>query len=337
MEKKPIFFFEVSDPEKAGFESAPCLEGHPLVLNPGRLTPENVEMAREAEILSVFIYSRLTAELLDALPNLRLIATRSTGYDHIDLAVCKKRGIIVSSVPSYGEDTVAEHTFALILSLSRNIHRAYVRTIRGNFSLQGLRGFDLKAKTLGVVGTGRIGLRVIKIAKGLGMNVIASDPRPNELLAEILDFRYFSFDEVLGKSDILSLHAPENERTRHMINRESIKKIKRGAILINTARGGLVDTDALTEALDEGILSGAGLDVFEGELLVREERQILREPLTQEKLKTLYLTHALLNRENVVITPHIGFDSNEAVERIVSTTLENICGFLEGHPLNAIH
>lgn len=334
--KLTAVFFEVSDVEGERFTLCDCLREYEVRMVNDRLTDENVDLAKDASILSIFIYSKITAELLDRMPNLNLISTRSTGFNHIDLEACKARGITVTYVPAYGEDTVAEHAFALLLDISRNIHKAYVRTQRGNFDLKGLRGFDLKGKTLGVVGTGRIGLRVIKIAKGFGMNVIAFDLKPNPLLAEILDFTYLPFEEVLRQADVLTLHAPETPQTHHMINAETIEFIKKGAVLINTSRGGLVDTDALTQALDQGILAGAGLDVLEGETLIREERQILREPLTQERLKTLYLTHSLLNRENVVITPHIGFDSNEAVSRIITTTTDNICQWVSGHPINVL-
>ena len=213
-----------------------------------------IEQLADAVVLSVFVHCQVTRALLDQLPNLRLIAARSTGYDHIDLDACNERGIPVSNVPRYGENTVAEHTFGLILSLSRKIHKAYQRTVAGDFSLQGLEGFDLKGKTLGVVGAGSIGLHVIRIAKGFGMNVIAYDVRPNDLIAEVLGFEYHSLAYVLANADIITLHAPYMPATHHLINAETIKLIKHGALLINTARGGLIDTEALIDALDQGIL-----------------------------------------------------------------------------------
>lgn len=172
----------------------------------------------EAEILSIFVHSQLTRQVLDHMPNLRFIATRSTGYDQIDLAACSERGIAVSNVPRYGENTVAEHTFGLILSLSRRIYRAYQRTIAGDFSLRGLEGFDLKGKTLGVVGAGSIGLHVVRIAKGFGMNVVAFDVKPNNLIAEVLGFEYAPLDDLFRRSDIVSLHAPDTPATHHMID-----------------------------------------------------------------------------------------------------------------------
>ncbi|HOS43551.1 MAG TPA: NAD(P)-dependent oxidoreductase [Armatimonadota bacterium] len=290
-----------------------------------------------AEILSVFVHSRVTPDILDAMPALKFIATRSTGYDHIDLETCNARGILVANVPRYGDNTVAEHTFALILSLSRKIHKAYQRTVAGDFSLANLEGFDLKGKTLGVVGAGSIGLHVIRIAIGFGMRVIAYDVKPNPLIAEVLNFHYVSFGELLANADIISLHAPLLPATRHMINAETITLIKRGALLINTARGGLVDTDALLTALDEGIISGAGLDVLEGEELIEEEERLMRAPEAAESLRMLIRQHILLRRPDVVITPHMSFYSREARQRILETTVGNIRAYLAGTPENVVN
>jgi D-lactate dehydrogenase len=291
----------------------------------------------DADVLSVFIHSQVTRDKLDRMPNLRFIATRSTGYDHIDLEACNQRGIPVSNVPRYGENTVAEHTFALILSLSRKIHKAYQRTVAGDFSLNNLEGFDLKGKTIGVVGAGSIGLHVIRIAKGFGMNVIAYDVRPNQLIAEVLGFEYVPLETLLAESDIISLHAPYLPATHHLINAETIKLIKPGALLINTARGALVDTDALIEALNAGILSGAGLDVLEGEELIEEEERLLHAPEASEQLRAALRRHLLLRRPDVVITPHMAFFSKEARERILDTTIANIHAFEEGHPANVVN
>jgi len=296
-----------------------------------------VEGYREAEILSVFVHSQVSAAMLEAMPRLRMIATRSTGYDQIDLETCNRRGIPVCNVPRYGENTVAEHTFGLILSLSRKIHKAYQRTVAGDFSLHGLEGFDLKGKTIGVIGAGSIGLHVIRIAKGFGMNVIAFDARPNELIAEVLGFTYVPLEQLFAQADIISLHAPYSPATHHLINMESILRIKRGALLINTARGGLVDTEALLAALDQGILTGAGLDVLEGEELMDEEERMLHGPEAEEQMRLLIRRHILLRRPDVVITPHMAFYSHEATERILETTIHNINAFLAGHPENVVN
>jgi D-lactate dehydrogenase len=284
----------------------------------------------------VFIHSHLAGDLIEQLPDLRFVATRSTGFDHVDLEACARRGVVVSNVPTYGENTVAEHTFGLILSLSRKIHQAYTRTIHGDFSLDGLRGFDLKGKTLGVVGTGHIGLHVIRIARGFGMDVLAFDAREQPLLAEVLGFRYASIDTVVEQADVLTLHVPLLPGTYHLMNRERLGQMRRGSLLVNTARGGLVETAALLWALDEGILAGAGLDVIEGEEAIAEEQQLLREGVAADQLQAAIRGHLLLRRENVVITPHNAFNSDEALRRILDTTVENVQGFLAGEPVNRV-
>ncbi len=296
--------------------------------------------AVECEILSVFIKSKVNENIIKSMPNLRLITTRSTGFDHIDVAAASKKGIAVSNVPTYGENTVAEHTFALILSLSRNLRKAYLRTMQNDFSLKGLMGFDLKGKTLGVIGTGHIGLHVIRMAVGFGMKVVAYDVRKNAFLSEVMGFEYAGLDELLAKSDIVSLHVPYMPSTKHIINTDTIRKIKRGAVLINTSRGGLVETGALVKALDEGILSGAGLDVLEEEEYLLEEARIAQAGTGEEhwtKLQTVLHNHVLLHRENVIYTPHMAFYSREAVQRILDTTIENIRTFLKGTPLNRVN
>lgn len=328
-------FFEMEDWEQQYVRQSALAECNPLI-SAERLTSENASEAADAEIVSIFIYSEIDKEMLDKLPNVKLICTRSTGYDHIDLEECKRRGITVTNVPYYGENTVAEHAFGLILSLSRKIYKAVLRTTRLDFSLQGLRGFDLKDRTIGVIGAGRIGLHVVRIAKGFGMNVLVFDVRQEQLLAEVLGFKYASFEEILGTSDVITIHAPLNKATFHLINRENIHMIKRGAILINTARGSIVETEALIAALNEGIIAGAGLDVFEGEESVKEETALLSQQLPGEKLREIVLSYALLHRDNVVITPHIAFYSDEALRRIMQTTEDNVFKFLNGTQPNFI-
>ncbi len=330
-----IVFFEMEDWEEQFIRDSELQQHRPKIYR-DRLTQDTVKLASDAEVVSVFIYSTVNKAVLDEMPNLRMVATRSTGFDHIDLAECEKRGITVANVPYYGENTVAEHAFGLILSLSRKIYKAYTRTTRLDFSLEGLRGFDLKGKTIGIVGAGRIGLHVVRIAKGFGMDVLVYDVRHEQLLAEVLGFSYVGFDELLQRSDVISLHAPLNKATHHMINSENIHLIKRGAILVNTARGGLVETEALITALNQGILSGAGLDVFEGEETIKEDTALLARRLPGEELRDILLSYALLHRDNVVITPHIGFYSDEALRRIEETTVENIQGFIAGRKQNVV-
>ena len=280
----------------------------------------------------MFIYSSVNKELIAKLKNLKLIAARSTGFNHINVKEAHRRHVTVVNVPYYGENTVAEHTFALILSLSRNIHKAFVRTSRNDFSLPGLQGFDLKGKTLGVIGAGSIGLHVIRMAKGFGMNILVADPQRNHFLSETLDFTYVSLNDLLKTSDIITLHCPLNDRTRHLINMTNIRTVKPGALFINTARGAIIETEALHCALNTGIFAGAGLDVFEGEELVLEENQMLSKNVSVEKLRTALKKNLLLKMENVILTPHMGFDSIEAVERILQTTVENIHAFDRGIP-----
>ena len=291
----------------------------------------------DLEILSPFVHSRLNGEIMDSLPNLKLITTRSTGYDHIAVPEAGERGLPVCNVPTYGENTVAEHTFALILALSRNLHKAYVRTVAGNFSLEGLQGFDLKGKTLGVVGVGHIGEYVMQIARAFGMHLLAYDPVQDRTKAEHFHFTYVSLEDLLGRSDIVTLHAPASPATYHLIGSHNIHQFKRGALLINTARGELVDTGALIRALDEGILRGAGLDVLEGEEVFSEEKQLLLQPeASADSLRQALRNLSLLHRPDLILTPHIAFDSAEAVERILETTVENIKAFRSGKPQNVV-
>lgn len=329
-----IAFFETSLADQEFL--APLLRGHEVHFFTEPLTEKNVAEAREYELISVFIYSTINSAVLEHLANTRCIATRSTGFDHIDIPACKEKGIAVLNVPYYGENTVAEHTFALILALSRNVHKSYARGLKENFSIDGLIGFDLKDKTLGVIGTGHIGLHVIRIAKGFGMHVLAYDIHHDTFLSEILHFNYASFDEVLSESDIITLHTPYNEHTHHLINSENIQKIKTGALLINTSRGGLIENEALIKALDTKILSGAGLDVLEGEEYIKEEQQCLHEDCEPSRAHQIEQNKNLLGRDNVVFTPHIGFYSEEALERILETTADNIVQFSLGRIENQV-
>ncbi|MFA6601170.1 MAG: NAD(P)-dependent oxidoreductase [Candidatus Omnitrophota bacterium] len=339
MDKDKILFLEMKEDWQKEHVLRSLGQAHEVVFHPGTAAdlPKSTE---EASILSPFINSRITREDLTRFPGLRFIATRSTGYDHVDIEAAGSRGIPVANVPVYGENTVAEHTFALILSLSRNLRRAYFKTQQGDFSIDGLLGFDLKGKKLGVVGTGHIGLHVIHMARGFGLHVLAHDVRQDHFLAEVLGFQYVGFDELLAESDIVSLHVPYMKATHHLLNRDNISKIKRGAILINTSRGGLVETSALVSALDQGILSGVGLDVLEGEEFILDEKRLLESAESRDswdKVQISLRNHILLGRANVIFTPHIAFYSKEAVTRILDTTVANIRGFLAGKPVNVVN
>lgn len=292
----------------------------------------------EAEALSIFVTTHLGPEELSRFPKLKFIATRSTGFDHIDLAETAKRGIKVSNVPSYGENTVAEQAFALLLCLSRKVYDSYKQIEQeGKFNTDKLKGFDLKGKTLGIIGLGRIGIHTARIANGFEMNILAFDKFPNEQATRDYKVKYVSLDELLSQSDIISLHAPYLPETHHLINQKNINKIKPGAYLINTARGGLVETGALIKALQEGILAGAGLDVLEEENFMLDELSLLNNPHPNaDSLKTILANHYLIDHPRVIITPHNAFNTQEAIERIINTTIENLTGFKNNQLTNVV-
>ncbi len=329
-----IAIFDVQAGEKKYFTKH--LAGHELFFTRNKVDETTAPLAKDCQVLMVFITSKLTSKVLATMPKLKLIITRSTGFDHIDLEYCERQGIMVTNVPSYGENTVAEHAFALILTLSRNIHKSYLRTTREDYRIEGLKGFDLRGKTIGVVGAGKIGLHLIKMARGFDMQVLTYDVNRNDFLADVLGFKYVSLEELLRRSDIISLHVPENKFTHHLINRQNIGLIKKGALLINTARGGIVETEALIEALDKKILSGAGLDVIEGENLIMEEKQLAYDKETAKEMMSLVKNHILLSKDNVIFTPHIAFYSEEAVERIMEVSVENLQAFINGQPQNIV-
>ena len=332
-----VVFYEVAqDWERSHLEARLPTQRIAFVAEP--LTEETAMVAAEAaaDVVSVFIHSRVDAAVLERLPTVRLIATRSTGWDHVDADACAGRGIAVANVPHYGENTVAEHTFGLMLNLARHIHRAIDRTRGCDFSLTGLEGTDLRDKVLGVVGGGNIGLHVIRIARAVGMKVLCHDVQPQPILAEVLGFRYVPFPALLADADIVSLHVPLNDATRHMLDRDAFGRMKRGALLVNTARGAVVDTDALVWALDEGIVAGAALDVLEGEERLAEEQHLFRTARSEEQLRGLICGHALLDREDVLVTPHMAWYSREARQRILDTTATNVQSFVEGRPANLV-
>lgn len=330
-----ISFFEIENWEKKYLEDQ--LQEANISFSEDKFTLENIDLAKESEILSVFTDSAITKEMLLKLPKLKMITTRSTGFDHIDIQEAKKRKVIVCNIPTYGENTVAEHTFALLLDLSRNIYKSVKRVKESGFQMDGFRGFDLKDKTIGVVGLGHIGMHVARIAKGFEMNVIAFDTHQDKKLEKKLGFKYATFEDVLKKSDIITLHVPYNKYTHHLINSANIHLIKKGAYLINTSRGGVVETAALVSALDSGILAGAGLDVLEGECDIKEEKEILTKGFNAKcDIKTMLENHILMERDNVIITPHNAFNSKEAIQRILETTVWNIQSFINRRPINIV-
>jgi D-lactate dehydrogenase len=310
---------------------------HSVVCTQAALTEEAASQHADAEIVTTFINSTLDRSVIARLPNLRLIATRSTGYDHIDLAYCRSRGIVVSNVPDYGDSTVAEHAFALLLAVARNLVDSVERTRRGNFMQTGLRGFELRGKVLGVIGTGRIGRRVIEIARGFGMHVIAFDVQADAATAQGLGFRYVTFESLLSSADIITLHVPAMPDTVGLLSDRAFSLVKPGLILINTARGNVIDIPALVRALTDERVKAAGLDVLPQEPLIREEAQIFRTNSSDHyDLKALVANHVLLRFPNVIVTPHNAYNTDSAVRRIIDTTIANIEAFARGKPQNVI-
>jgi len=339
-----IAFFELEKWETDYLENAMStvdrqfLNGIKLRFSENRLCGENVKDCADVNVINVFVFSQITKKVIDSMPALRHINTMSTGFDHIDLAACAKRGITVSNVPSYGENTVAEHAFALLLALSRRIVPSVLQTRRGNFSTgPELRGFDLKDKTLGVVGTGKIGKHIIRMARGFGMNVVAFDLYPDIRAANELGYAYLStLEEVMSKSDALTLHCLLTPQTAHMINRGNITRMKKGCVLINTARGGLIETEAILLGLEEGIISAAGLDVIEGEVDIKEEKMLVHKGFDKADLKTMLQEHMLIEYDNIIMTPHNAFNSEEALKRILDTTVDNVKAFIAQKPINIV-
>jgi D-lactate dehydrogenase len=330
-----IVGFELEDWEKEAFNR--LKKGHEVLLTEQAVSEKLDSRYYGANIISTFIYSKLDGKTLKQFKNLRLIATRSTGFDHIDLDYCRKNDIAISNVPTYGQNTVAEHTFALIHAISRHIPEAVARTRSGSFSQKGLQGFDLKGRTLGVIGTGDIGRNVIRIASGYGMKVLAFDVKPDQRAASRLGFEYTDMDDLLSRADIITLHVPGIEKTRKLISEREFELMKPGAVLINTARGFIVDVQALLKALTEGKLAAAGLDVLPEEPVIREEIELLRSTYTGKgNLQVLLADHLLTDLPNVVITPHIAFNTREAVQRLLTTSVDNILSFIQGNPQNLV-
>ena len=334
-------FFDVDKITKDYLEKQQICDGNVVMLSESmeNISQEQFEKVKDAEIISVFVHTalKMTKETLDKYTNLKLIATRSTGFDHIDLNYCKNRGIEVVNVPKYGEATVAEFTFGVLLALARHIIQA--RTdMKNNFvRMNEYIGFDLYGHTLGIIGTGAIGRHVAKLARGFGMDVLAYDIYPNEEFQRIYNIHYVGLDELYAKSDIITLHAPATKENYHLLNDEAFKKMKDGVIIANTARGSLVDPEALYRALVNGKVKGAALDVLENEDFIIHDDMILKsQDIPMDYAMNTIINARLLQMKNVIITPHIGFNSIDAVHRILHTTLENINHFCAGNVQNSV-
>ncbi len=325
-----VLFFSSQSYDQNSFTAARAVDGLELHFQPARLNEDTAALAAGHEVVCAFINDDLSAPVLERLAaaGTRLIALRSAGYNHVDLAAARRLGLSVTRVPAYSPHAIAEHAVALILALNRRLHRAYNRTREGDFSLHGLTGFDLHGKTVGVVGTGQIGLAFARIMAGFGCQLLAHDPYPNPQV-EALGARYLPLDQVLRQSNIISLHCPLTPQTRHLINIESLSELQPGAMLINTGRGALVDTPALIEALKSGHLGYLGLDVYE------EEAQIFFEDRSDQPLQDDVLAR-LLTFPNVIVTAHQAFLTHEALAAIAATTLDNIARWMVGTPQNLV-
>lgn len=328
-----VAVFSAKPYDRRSLEAADPRGRHDWELWDTRLTPETARLAAGAEAVCAFVNDDLGAEVVDALADAgaRLIALRSAGYNHLDRAAAAARGLTVGRVPAYSPHAVAEHTVALVLTLNRKTHRAFNRVRDGNFALEGLLGFDLFGKTVGIVGTGLIGATLARIMIGFGCRVIAHDPRPNpECLA--LGVVYVGIAPLLAESDIVTLQCPLTAATHHLIDDAAIAGLKRGAMLINTSRGGLIDTRAAIRGLRSGAIGGLGLDVYE------EEAGLFFEDLSGSILSDDVFTR-LLTFPNVLITGHQAFFTEEALRAIAEATVANITSFEQDgtvpHPLPA--
>lgn len=293
------------------------------------LTQKTAQLATGFDVVCSYPNDKIDSNVLESihLGGTRFIALRSAGFNHIDLVAANRLGIKVARVPGYSPYSVAEYATTLILALNRKICRSFVRVRELNFSLEGLVGFDMHGKTVGIIGTGRIGSVMSKIMSGFGCQVLAHDSNPNTEIIERFGVRYVSLEEIYRSSDIISLHVPLNKGTRHIVDASALSKMKKGVMLINTGRGGLIETKALIAALKSGQVGAAGLDVYE------EEEDIFSHDLSGTVLQDDVLAR-LMTFPNVLITAHQAFLTNEALYNIVDTTLKNIYEFQKGLPLS---
>jgi len=292
-------------------------------------TPLNEKTASAAtgcKVVCIFVNDRADAQAIEqlAILGVEMIALRCAGFNNVDLEACRKHQINVVRVPAYSPHAVAEHTIALMLMLNRHLHQAYMRNRSGSFVLDGLTGFDMHGKTVGVVGTGKIGQCIVEILVGFGCQVLAYDVHVNPAVQKLSNAEYVSQGDLFSRSDIITLHLPLFEETHHLVNRETIRQMKRDVMLINTSRGGLIDTLALIEGLKSGHIGSAGLDVYE------EEAGIFFNDISDQILNDDVLAR-LMTFNNVVITSHQAFLTREALDNIAETTLQNVNEFLEGH------
>ncbi len=312
-----IVFFDAKDYDKKAFEQYEGKEGLEFKYYETKLCEDTAELARGADVVCVFVNDDVNAAVIEKLYDfgVKLIALRCAGYNNVDLSAAYEK-IHVVRVPAYSPYAVAEHTMALLLCSIRRIHKAYIRTKDFNFSLKGLTGFDLHGKTVGVIGTGKIGRAFIDICRGFGMKVLAYDKYP----AEIEGVRYTELDELFRQSDIISLHCPLTEETAHLINKDSIAKMRKGVVIVNTSRGALIDSEDLLAGLKERRIGAACLDVYE------EESDLFFEDFSGHIVNDDTLAR-LITMPNVIVTSHQAFLTEEALSGIAETTVKNILDF----------
>ena len=316
-----VAFFNTKSYDRQSFNTANDQHQHEVVFFECHLSHETVSLAVGFPAVCIFINDYLDAEMLETLAKggTQLIALRSAGFNHVDLAAAAKLGIIIVRVPAYSPYAVAEHAVALILSLNRNVHRAYNRVREGNFSIEGLLGFDLHGATVGVIGTGRIGAIFAQIMRGFGCKLLGYDVYHNPTCLD-LGMEYVSIPEILANADIISLHCPLTPDSHHLINAEAIAQIKTGVMLINTSRGGLIDTQAAIDGLKSGAIGYLGIDVYE------QEADLFFEDLSNEVIQDDTFQR-LLTFPNVIVTGHQAFFTSHALANIAETTLANITDF----------
>jgi D-lactate dehydrogenase len=319
-----IALFSTKPYDRVSFEEANREHGHELHYFEPRLTDETVRLADGFDAVCAFVNDQVDAGVVEALAGggTEIILLRSAGFNHVDLRAAAERGLTVARVPAYSPYAVAEHAMGLVLTLNRKFHRAHARVREGNFALDGLLGFDLHGKTMGVVGTGKIGTIFTRIAAGFGCRVLAHDPYPNEEV-EGLGARYVEMGEIFGEADIIALHLPLTPETHHLVDGDAVARMKEGVMLINTSRGGLVDTRAVIEGLKSGRIGSLGLDVYE------EEADLFFEDLSGTVIQDDVFAR-LLTFPNVLVTGHQGFFTREALAAIAGTTLGNATAFERG-------
>ena len=322
-----IAFFGAKPYDIASFDKVNEKYNYDIRYYKGHLNPNNVVLTQDADAVCIFVNDTADATVIDAMVNngVKLLALRCAGFNNVDMKAAKGK-LPVVRVPAYSPYAVAEYSLALMLSLNRKIHRAYWRTRDGNFSLNGLMGFDMHGKTIGIIGTGKIAKILIRLLKGFGMRILAYDLYPDMKFAEEEGISYVSLDELYRESDIISLHCPLTDQTKYMIDKDSIDKMKKGVKIINTGRGQLINTNDLIEGLKEKKIAAAGLDVYE------EEGEYFYEDKSDKIIDDDVLAR-LLSFNNVIVTSHQAFFTKESLHNIAETTLQNIDDFRHHRPL----